>query len=316
VALQEKYDDLSCPHEKLVDSHVMLDIAYKEMVTLVKSYLPYMHKCTTSQVHIDLSCANPCLSQANILPSTTSDLDNVGKKERHNGHGLVSNSNKKNKSNKLKYKEQSQNMIKIPLTCFTCKNEGHHARDCSLKKEEMNMSKSKGKKKWMAHIKCFKCSNMGHCASIYSNKVDKTSLPKKKTRRSKRKCYGCNGKGHEIASCSHKKDDLCKSLNKRQTSNKKINIKMIRKRRHLAMISNTFATLAGERDILSKNCLMGKISKPNSSIDHSLLRKAKNGTCASKVTHTPYGITKAIWVSKYLVTNLQGPNMDWVPPSP
>jgi MinD superfamily P-loop ATPase len=84
------------------------------------------------------------------------------------------------------------------------------------------MSKSKGKNKWMAHIKCFKCSNMGHCASICSNKVHKTTLPKKKTRRSKRKCYGCNGKGHEIASCSHKKDGLCQSLNKRQTGNKQI----------------------------------------------------------------------------------------------
>jgi hypothetical protein len=98
MALQEKYDDLSCSYEKLVDSHAMLDIAHEVMVTSVKSYLPHMHKCTSSQVHIDLSCANPCLSQANILLSTTSDLDNVGKKGRHNGHGLVANSNKKNKS--------------------------------------------------------------------------------------------------------------------------------------------------------------------------------------------------------------------------
>jgi hypothetical protein len=60
---------------------------------------------------------------------------------------------------------------------------------------------------------------------------------------------------------------------------------------------------------------MGKISKPNSSIDHSFLRKAKNWTCASKVTRSSYGSTKSIWVTKYLVTNLQGPNMDSVPPT-
>jgi hypothetical protein len=60
---------------------------------------------------------------------------------------------------------------------------------------------------------------------------------------------------------------------------------------------------------------MGKISKPNSFIDYSLLRKAKNGTCAFNVTCSPYGRTKTICVPKHLVTNLQGPNMDWVPPS-
>jgi hypothetical protein len=60
---------------------------------------------------------------------------------------------------------------------------------------------------------------------------------------------------------------------------------------------------------------MGKIAKPKSSIDHFLLRKAKNGTCVSKVTRSSYGSTKAIWVPKYLMTNLQGHNMVWVPSS-
>ncbi|KAG2619456.1 hypothetical protein PVAP13_3NG076946 [Panicum virgatum] len=199
VALQEKYDDLSCSHEKL-----------------------------------------------------------------HKGHGIGVISNKKNNSNKDKYKEQSQN-----------KKEGHHVRYCSLKKEEKDRSKSQSKKKWMAHIKCFNCSNVEDCASICPNKVDdKTSLPKKKTRRSKRKCYGCNERGHEIASC--------------KTTTSKSRIKMRRKRRHLAITSNTFATLAGEDIIVRIVPLM---------------------------THPPYGNTKALWVPKHLVTNLQGPNMDCVPPS-
>jgi hypothetical protein len=73
--------------------------------------------------HIDLSCANPCLSQANILPNTTSDLDNIGKNEKGSSHGLVANSSKK-KSNKRKYKEQSQNKINISLTCINCNKEG------------------------------------------------------------------------------------------------------------------------------------------------------------------------------------------------
>jgi hypothetical protein len=79
VALQEKYDDLSCSHGKLLDSHAMPNITHEVMVTSVKSYLPHMHKCTCSLVHIDFPYANSCCSQANIFPSTTSDLDNVGK---------------------------------------------------------------------------------------------------------------------------------------------------------------------------------------------------------------------------------------------
>jgi hypothetical protein len=74
-----------------------------------------------------------------------------------------------------------------------------------LKKEEKGMSKIQKKKK-MAHVKC---SNMGHNASKCSNKADdQDTLPKKKTRRNKRKCYGCNKKGHGIGSCPNKKCEI------------------------------------------------------------------------------------------------------------
>jgi hypothetical protein len=109
VGLQEKYDDLSCTHAKLVDSHATLDIAHEVMKTSVKSYQPHMYKCICSQVRIDLSYANPCCSQENISPSTISDLYNVGENEKHKGHGHETNSDKKNKSNKVKNKGQMQN---------------------------------------------------------------------------------------------------------------------------------------------------------------------------------------------------------------
>ena len=63
VALQENHDVQLCSHEKLVDSHAMLEIAHEVVLTMVKSHQPLTHKCTCSQVQIDLSCANPCCSQ-------------------------------------------------------------------------------------------------------------------------------------------------------------------------------------------------------------------------------------------------------------
>ena len=63
VALQENHEVLLCSHEKLVDSHAMLEIAHEVVLTTVKSHQPLTHKCTCSQVQIDLSCANPYYSQ-------------------------------------------------------------------------------------------------------------------------------------------------------------------------------------------------------------------------------------------------------------
>ncbi|XP_021309208.1 uncharacterized protein LOC110432739 [Sorghum bicolor] len=101
---------------------------------------------------------------------------------------------------------------KTLITCFKCKKEGHHVRDCTLKKEEKGMSKIQEKNK-MAHVKC---SNMGHNASMCSSKAnDQATLPNMKIRRSKRKCYGCNKKGHEIASCPYMRDEVLASSSKR-----------------------------------------------------------------------------------------------------
>jgi hypothetical protein len=62
--LQEDYDELLCSHEKLIESHLMLEIAHEVVVTSVKSYKPHTHKCTCTQVPYILSCANNCCSQA------------------------------------------------------------------------------------------------------------------------------------------------------------------------------------------------------------------------------------------------------------
>ena len=48
--LQGNLDELLCSHEKLMDSHLMLEIAHEVVVTMVKSYQPHtkVHMYTSS----------------------------------------------------------------------------------------------------------------------------------------------------------------------------------------------------------------------------------------------------------------------------
>jgi hypothetical protein len=59
---------------------------------------------------------------------------------------------------------------------------------------------------------------------------------------------------------------------------------------------------------LVKVCPKGKISNPNVSIHSNTLRIPKNDSCARKVMSSPRFRTKAIWVPKSLLANLDGPS--------
>ncbi|XP_066323246.1 uncharacterized protein [Miscanthus floridulus] len=203
----------------------------------------------------------------------------------------------------IKVQRQSKKTL---ITCFKCKKDGHHVRDCPLKKEEKGMSKIQEKKK-MAHVKF---SNMGHNASMCSNKVDdQATLPKNKTRRSKRKCYGCHEKGHEIGSCPNKKSEGLSSSTKRFISKVASKVQEEKARKS----KNRLCYTCKGKGHLSKDCPMGNTSKLNLSIDLNMLRRPKNDTCARKVIGSPCASTQAIWVPKSLVTNHNGPNIVWVP---
>jgi hypothetical protein len=196
---------------------------------------------------------------------------------------------------------------KTLITCFKCKKEGHHARNCPLKKEVKSMSKIQEKKKKMAHVKC--CSK-GHNASICSTKVDdQSTLPNKKTRKSKRKCYGCNEKEHEASSCPNKTSEGLVSSRKRLTS--KVASKMQKEKANKN--KRRLCYTCRVKGHLSMDCPMGNTPKLNLSNDSNMLRRPKNETCARKVIGSPQASTKFIWVPKSLVTNLDGPNIGWVP---
>ncbi|XP_066311268.1 uncharacterized protein [Miscanthus floridulus] len=202
----------------------------------------------------------------------------------------------------IKVQRQSKKTL---ITCFKCKKDGHHVRDCPLKKEEKGVSKIQEKK--MAHLKF---SNMGHNASMCSNKVDdQATLPKNKTRRSKRKCYGCHEKGHEIGSCPNKKSEGLSSSTKRFISKVASKVQEEKARKN----KNCLCYTCNGKGHLSKDYLMGNTSNLNLSIDLNMLRRPKNDTCARKVIGSPCASTQGIWVPNSLVTNHNGPNIVWVP---
>jgi hypothetical protein len=64
MALQADHKELEFNYEKLFYSYATLEIAHEVVLSSVKSMQPLSHTCTCSQVQIDLSCANDCLSQA------------------------------------------------------------------------------------------------------------------------------------------------------------------------------------------------------------------------------------------------------------
>jgi hypothetical protein len=64
MALQANHKELEYSYEKLVDSYATLEISHEVVLSSVKSIQPLSHTCTCSQIQVNSSCANDCLSQA------------------------------------------------------------------------------------------------------------------------------------------------------------------------------------------------------------------------------------------------------------
>ncbi|EEE62874.1 hypothetical protein OsJ_17677 [Oryza sativa Japonica Group] len=191
ASLKKENQELKSQLEEITSK---LEIANKVMFATVKSYEPH--------VQVDLTCANTCCSKANISPSTTCDLDCVGKREKHMDHGLMGNAQPSQDNHESMVKKLEKGST-VACTKFYQENKSNNKSKGQIQSRIKNL------------ITCFMCKKVGHYALMCSNKIDEqATLPKRRTRRSNRKCYGCNEKGHEVASCFHMKDDFVSSRKK------------------------------------------------------------------------------------------------------
>ena len=140
---------------------------------------------------------------------------------------------------------------------------------------------------------------------LIGKEASKMQEEKTSHKNKRRLCYACRREGHKISECPNK-DNISSRPTQVQVS-KKIQHEKANK------IKSRLCYTCRRKGHLSIDCPMGNSPKLNLSINANLLRRPKNDTCARKVIGLPCASTKAIWVSKSLVTNHDGPNIAWVP---
>jgi hypothetical protein len=204
LALGEKYDMLSYSHSKLVDDHIMLDVAHEVVITNLNSCEP--RSCTSAHLDNISPCANPyrskgseCLNEQQVVGSKRKLLGN--KKQRQLRRKRLARLPQDIYEHVVKKLEEGETAARVKLL----------KKDVpKAKNEEINMSLEKGKdsishvvctnhfsmssknKKRKGKRRCFKCNKSGHLiASCPYNDKDEGI----------RRCFGCNDKNHTITSC-------------------------------------------------------------------------------------------------------------------
>jgi hypothetical protein len=176
---------LSYSHSKLVDDHIMLDVAHKVVITNLNSCEP--HSCTRTHLDNISPCADPCCSKESQLLN------------KHQATGSKRKLLRNKKQRQLRRRHHARLPQDIYEHVVKKLEEGETvARVKILEKdvpkalsEAVNMRQEKGNES-ISHVVC-------------TNNLSMSS--KSKRRRGKRRCFKCNESSRLIASCPYKDKD-------------------------------------------------------------------------------------------------------------
>jgi hypothetical protein len=309
LALNEKYDMLSNSHSKLVDDHIMLNIAHEVVFANLNSCEPHSCKCT--HPNCISPCANPCcskgskcLNEQQVVGSKRKLLGNKKQRQlRRRRHAQLPQDFCENVVKKLEEGETAARVKLFEKDVSKAISEAINIRQekgndlISHVVYTNNLSISSKSKKRRGKRRCFKCKALGHLiASCPYNDKDEGAM----------RCFGYNNKDHMITSCPVMKNQRC-------AFSKMTLTKENEKQQVSCQVERRFCYKCGEQGHLSKVCNKGKVPKQvNLSQSHSL-RRPKSYTCARSIMRSPRTSTKAIWVPKALLVERHGPIPRWVP---
>jgi hypothetical protein len=309
LALGEEYDKLSYSHNKLVDDHIMLDIAHEVVITSLNSCEP--HSCTRAHLDNISPCANPCrskgskcLNEQQVVGSKRKLLGNKKQRQlRRRCHAQLPQDIYEHVVKKLEEGETAARVKllekDVPKAISEAINIRQEKGNNSISHVVCtnNLSMSSKNKKRKGKRRCFKCNKLGHLIA---------SCPYNDKGEGIRRCFGCNDKNHTITSCPL-------LMNQARALSGMTPTKENDKQQASCQAERRFCYKCGEQGHLSKVCNKGEVPKQvNLSQSHSL-RRPKSYTCARSITRSPRTSTKTIWVPKALLVERHGPIPRWVP---
>jgi hypothetical protein len=194
MALQANHKELEYSYEKLVDSYATLEKTHEVVLSSVKSIQPLSHTCTCSQVQVNSSCVNDCLSQASqssIEHVLVESCDDLIAKENDKLKQEVEKLQKdlcvfKEKSKVQPSQDNRENMVK--------KLEKGSTATRSTPQQHTMTHKNKVQEK----------SKVGQIKSQYhpiKHKAQESLSKKPRSSKKWRVCYKCREKGHFADTC-------------------------------------------------------------------------------------------------------------------
>jgi hypothetical protein len=311
LALGEEYDMLSYSHNKLVDDHIMLDIAHEVVITSLNSC--ETHSCTCAHLDNISPCANPRWSKES---QCLNKHQAAGSKEK-----LLINKERNKKAKQLRRRRRAQLPQDIDEHVVKELEEGETTTRVKLLEKDVpkemsgainmrqekgnvsishvvctnNLSVSSKSKKRRGKQRCFKCKALGHLIA---------SCPYKDKDEGTRRCFGCNNKDHMVTSCPVMR-------NQRRAPSKMTLSKENDKQQASCQVERHFCYMCGEHSHLPKVCRKGKVPKQVNLSQSYSLRRPKSSTCARSIMRSHR--TNVIWVPKALLDDRYGPIPRWVP---